>query len=271
MSNLLVRALTGVIFVAVILGPIFWHPLAASIVFSIFMFLGIVEFYKLFDKHEKCELSLASGLITTLVLLIVFSAGIYGLLPKASIGVFIIPILFLAVLAELWRKKKNPIENIGISLLGIIYVVLPFLLLINTSFVDESPFPIIAGMFILIWSNDTFAYLTGRMIGKTKLIERISPNKTWEGTIGGIAMTIAAGAVIGYFTNSFLYWTIAAAIISSTASLGDLIQSMMKRSLGVKDSGNILPGHGGILDRFDAMLFTVPFFLMWNFIYLFLF
>jgi phosphatidate cytidylyltransferase len=109
------------------------------------------------------------------------------------------------------------------------------------------------------------------MIGKTKLIERISPNKTWEGTIGGIVMTILAGALIGYFADAYLYWTVAAGIIASTSTLGDLIESMMKRSLNVKDSGNLLPGHGGILDRFDATLFTVPFFLAWNFIYLLLF
>ena len=84
-------------------------------------------------------------------------------------------------------------------------------------------------------------------------------------------MSIAAGAVIGYFTNNYLYWTVAGAIIASTASLGDLLESLIKRSLKIKDSGNILPGHGGILDRFDAMLFTVPFFLMWNFVYLILF
>jgi len=271
MSNLLVRALTGMIFVGVILGSIFWHPTAASIVLSLFMLLGIVEFYKLFDKHPKIELSLTSGLLTSIAILSVFAAGIYGIIPKASTGVFILPIIFLAILTELWRKKEYPIENMAISLLGFIYVLMPFLLLINTSFADKGSFPIIAGMFILIWSNDTFAYLTGRMIGKTKLIERISPNKTWEGSVGGVLMTIAAGSVIGYFTGNYLYWTVAAAIIATTASVGDLLQSLMKRSLKIKDSGTILPGHGGILDRFDAMLFTVPFFLMWNFVYLILF
>ncbi len=271
MSNLLVRALTGIVFVSVILGSIFWHPIAASIVFGIFMFLGVTEFHKLFDEHEKSELSLISGLITTSGILTIFVLNIYELIPKASIGFVLLLIIFLSVLTELWRKKEHPIENMGISLLGLIYVTMPFVLLINTSFDDKSSFPIIAGMFILIWSNDTFAYLTGRLIGKTKLIERISPNKTWEGTIGGIVMTIAAGVLIGYFTDTYLFWTVSAGIIALTASLGDLIESLMKRSLGVKDSGNILPGHGGILDRFDAMLFTVPFFLMWNFIYLLLF
>ncbi|MDG1429843.1 MAG: phosphatidate cytidylyltransferase [Crocinitomicaceae bacterium] len=271
MSNLLTRALTGIVFVGVILGSIFWHPVAASAVLAIFMLLGIVEFYILFKGHSKIDLSLTAGLISALAILGVFAAGIYGLIPKSATGVFILPIIFLLVLTELWRKKEHPIENMAASVLGVLYVLIPFLLLINASFADRSTFPIVAGMFILIWSNDTFAYLTGRMIGKTKLIERISPNKTWEGTIGGVIMSIAAGAVIGYFTNNYLYWTVAGAIIASTASLGDLLESLIKRSLKIKDSGNILPGHGGILDRFDAMLFTVPFFLMWNFVYLILF
>lgn len=271
MNNLLIRALTGVIFVGVILGSIFWHPLAASSVFGIFMVLGIVEFIKLFKDHKHVDVSIVLGLASTLAILVIFAAGIYGIIPKPSIGVFILPVLFVTILIELWRKKDYPIQNLAITLLGFIYVALPFLLLINMSFEGNQEFPMLAGMFILIWSNDTFAFLTGNVIGKTKLIERISPNKTWEGAIGGIVMTIAAGALIGYFTDAYLFWIVSGVIIATTSTLGDLIQSMMKRSLNVKDSGNLLPGHGGILDRFDAMLFTVPFFLAWNFIYLLLF
>lgn len=271
MNNLLIRGLTGVVFVGVILGSIFWHPVAASIVFGIFMVLGIVEFIKLFKDHKHVSVSIVLGLASTMAVLVIFAAGIYGIIPKASTGVFILPVLFVTILIELWRKKDHPIQNLSITLLGFIYVALPFLLLINTSFSGDQKFPLLAGMFILIWSNDTFAFLTGGVIGKTKLIERISPNKTWEGTIGGVVMTILAGALVGYFTEAYLFWTVAAGIVAITATLGDLIESMMKRSLNVKDSGNLLPGHGGILDRFDAMLFTVPFFLAWNFIYLLLF
>ncbi len=130
--------------------------------------------------------------------------------------------------------------------------------------------PKVGAMFLLIWSNDTFAYLIGRMIGKTKLFERISPKKTWEGTLGGIFMTVLVGFLIGEFlpTNEPLwFWLGAAIIIAPCAILGDLYESMFKRSLKIKDSGSILPGHGGILDRFDAVFFSVPFFMAWTSIY----
>ena len=135
----------------------------------------------------------------------------------------------------------------------------------------ERDFPLLAGMFILIWMNDTFAYLSGRFFGKTKLIERISPNKTWEGTIGGVLFTIAAGVAIGllFDKEQVLFWVISAAIIAPAAGVGDLLESLFKRNMNVKDSGNILPGHGGILDRFDATLFASPFFIAWTLFYMY--
>ena len=134
MNNLLIRGLTGVVFVGVILGSIFWHPVAASIVFGIFMVLGIVEFIKLFKDHKYISVSIGLGLASTMAVLVLFAAGIYGIIPKPAIGVFILPILFVTILVELWRKKEHPIQNLAITLLGFIYVALPFLLLINMSF-----------------------------------------------------------------------------------------------------------------------------------------
>ena len=117
-------------------------------------------------------------------------------------------------------------------------------------------------MFLLIWTNDTFAYLSGRFFGKTKLFERISPKKTWEGTIGGIIFTIIVGISISYWTIEYnmFFWVFAALLIAPCSIFGDLLESLFKRSLNIKDSGNILPGHGGILDRFDAAIFAIPFF-----------
>jgi phosphatidate cytidylyltransferase len=134
---------------------------------------------------------------------------------------------------------------------------------------NESDLPNVVGMYILIWTNDTFAYLTGRMFGKTKLFERISPKKTWEGTIGGVFVTLIFGFIIGAFINKGeeLFWIISAMIIAPCAIYGDLLESLFKRSLNIKDSGTILPGHGGILDRFDAALFAIPFFYCWAMIY----
>ncbi|MFT5779645.1 MAG: phosphatidate cytidylyltransferase [Crocinitomicaceae bacterium] len=279
MNNLITRCITGILFVGVILGAIFWSPIATTIVFSIFMLLGVIEFIQVFKNHPKVNLSLILGILTALIGLILLLFYIYGFGELVSIERLIIVLvslpvlLFLTILFELWRKKEHPILNISISTLGFIYVVVPFLLIIllGHSFPSYKGFPLLAGMFLLIWTNDTFAYITGRLIGKTKLIERISPNKTWEGTIGGILFSVAVGITIGHFTENMEFWVGAAIIVAPTAILGDLIESMFKRSLNIKDSGTILPGHGGILDRFDATLLTIPFFLMWTAIFDFIF
>jgi phosphatidate cytidylyltransferase len=173
------------------------------------------------------------------------------------------------ILAELWTKKEHPLINISVLVFGIIYVVGPFYLTIDMNLRDDSYMPSVVAMFLLIWTNDTFAYLSGRLFGKTKLFERISPKKTWEGTIGGIVMTILLGFIIGTYINQgeTMFWIISAIIIAPCAIFGDLLESLFKRSLGIKDSGTILPGHGGILDRFDAALFSIPFFYCWTMIY----
>jgi phosphatidate cytidylyltransferase len=154
---------------------------------------------------------------------------------------------------------------------GIIYVVGPFYLSIDLHVRDTSTLPKVLGMFLLIWTNDSFAYFTGRAFGKRKLFERISPKKTWEGTIGGILFTLLLGFIIGAYINKgeVLFWMVSALIIAPGAIFGDLLESLFKRSLNIKDSGKILPGHGGVLDRFDAALFTIPFFYCWSIIYLY--
>lgn len=275
MSNIIVRTLTGAVFISLVLFPLFWMTEVAAGVFSLFMILGIIEFYKLFNNSESIEVSWKLGLVGALLLFGISVSIIFGALPWLF-AILIIPIMFGIILLELWRKKKNPLLNSAVMVFGWIYVVLPFFLMVQLNNHDNyvryftgEVFPVLAGMFILIWMNDTFAYLSGRFFGKTKLIERISPNKTWEGTIGGILFTIAAGVAIGFLfaPDHKLFWIVSAIIIAPCAALGDLLESLFKRNMGVKDSGNILPGHGGILDRFDATLFTVPFFMTWTYFY----
>ena len=193
--------------------------------------------------------------------------------------------MFLPFFIELYRKKNNPFGNIGWTLLGILYVALPLSMLVITftpymllrnyfqtgDFVPASFTPAyqhgeIITFFVLIWISDTMAYVCGRLFGKHKLFERVSPKKTWEGYIGGLIFTGVAGF---YIANLILYnnynwhqewiWTCTAVVISVTGTLGDLSESLFKRSIDVKDSGNILPGHGGILDRFDALFLATPF------------
>lgn len=279
MNNLVVRSITGVLFVAVILGSILLNDLYATIVFGAFMILGLIEFNKLFSSHRTVEIDWRIGASVGAIIYVIAILSLYRILPFAALTT-IVPVILIMMLTELWRKKKNPILNSTIQIAGIFYIVLPFFLVAEMNYHDHNLneyrptdgffMPKVGGMFMLIWANDTFAYLTGRLLGKTKLFERISPKKTWEGTIGGIAMTILVGFLIGNFldTNETQgFWIGAALIVAPCSILGDLYESLFKRSLKIKDSGSILPGHGGILDRFDAVFFSVPFFMAWASIY----
>ncbi|MCO5258663.1 MAG: phosphatidate cytidylyltransferase [Crocinitomicaceae bacterium] len=271
MNNILVRTLSGSIFISLVLIPLFIaNSIYAIIVLSLFMLLGLIEYNNLFNNSSSISINKPINLFFALT---IYLSVLLVIVPQFYIFnslVFIFPLLFGWSLTELWRKKENPLANIGASLYSIIYICLPFLLAIHIHLTDTmSHFPILVGMFVLIWTNDTFAFLSGMFFGKTKLFERISPKKTWEGTIGGIILTLAMAFALSYFFDkeNSVFWIISAFLISLTSILGDLFESLFKRSLNIKDTGNIMPGHGGILDRFDAFLFTVPFFYFWIQIY----
>lgn len=279
MNNLVVRAITGALFVALILGSIFWNEAAAYGVLTSFMILGLIEFYKLFNDHKEINIDWRIGLAMSVSIYGLLSFAIFDHIPKVLMFC-VIPVIFAVLLIELWRKKKNPLLNISVLMFGMFYLTAPFFLTImlnhrdiqiSSPYIEFNQISLIAGMFILVWTNDTFAYLSGRLFGRTKLFERISPKKTWEGTIGGIVLTIAASYIISIYTDNLdtMYWLVAGALIAVCSILGDLLESLFKRSLDVKDSGTILPGHGGILDRFDAMLFAAPFFVCWTYLYMY--
>ena len=270
LGNLAVRSITGVIFGTVVIGSMLWHPYAQMIVFSIFMVLGLAEFYRLFKNHPVVQVSSEIGIFIGVFIFVLMLGFSLKLLPIISV-IVLFPLFFTLILNELWAKKENPIINISVLVFGIVYVVLPFYLSIDLSLRNTSYLPHVVGMFLLIWTNDSFAYFSGRLFGKSKLFERISPKKTWEGTIGGVLFTLILGYIIGAYINEgeTVFWLVSAVIIAPCAIFGDLLESLFKRSLNIKDSGNILPGHGGILDRFDAALFAIPFFYCWSMIYLF--
>lgn len=271
MSNILLRAITGTIFISVILGSIWFGLLTSIIIISLISILSLNEYIDLF---KNSEVSLNKSLV------LIFGVSIFGILLteyiidqellEINLSIFILPVLFGYLLTELYRKKDNPLTNIGIGFIGFIYIFTPFILTLLILKKEIDAQYLLMGMFILIWTNDTFAYLSGRFFGKTKLFERISPKKTWEGTIGGILFTAIAAIILSQFSDArynLLFWVISALIIAPCSIFGDLFESLIKRSLNVKDSGTILPGHGGLLDRFDAALFTVPFFFTWMIIY----
>ena len=276
LNNFFQRTITGAVFLVVMIGCIWYSFWSMAALFLVISVLGLWEFYSLVEKanvHLQKYLGIFSSMIF-FVLFSLFSISIYeevfGSFKFINFIVIIamIPISFLFFsIMELFRQKGNPLSNISISVVGILYVVFPFSFLqiiayhINENITPEYDSHLLLGYFFLIWSNDTFAYLVGRAIGKRKLLERISPKKTWEGFIGGIILTQGVAYIISlYFTElTMMQWFIVAAIVSVTGTLGDLVESMFKRSLGVKDSGTIFPGHGGILDRFDAVLLSSPF------------
>lgn len=268
LGNLATRSITGLIFGIVVIGSILWNPYIQSFVFSVFMVLGLIEFYRLFKNHKIVQVSHEIGLFIGIFIFVLLVGVSMKLLPLISITV-IFPLFFTLILNELWKKNDHPIINISVLVFGVIYIVVPFYLTIDLNLRSTSYLPTVVGMYFLIWTNDSFAYFSGRLFGKRKLFERISPKKTWEGTIGGVLFTLIVGYIIGAFVNrgEELFWIVSAIVIAPCAIYGDLLESLFKRSLNIKDSGTILPGHGGILDRFDAVLFTIPFFYCWTIVY----
>lgn len=262
MNNFWQRAVTGTLFVVVLVGAIVLGGWYMHITFGLIVFFGLLEFYKLFDKTETqpqriVGTVIGSSLYTCLILINAFTGKTNHLFMAAALGIAVLSLIVISTI-ELTRARKNPFQNISITYAGIFYVVLPFILL-NILGDSTSKYWLVLSIFILIWCNDTFAYLTGKLIGKHKLFERISPKKTWEGFIGGIIFAIIGGITLAYFLEaSYIKYITYAIVAGVIGTAGDLVESMLKRSVDVKDSGSILPGHGGILDRFDAVLFVVP-------------
>lgn len=264
MTNFQERFLTSILFVITLLGSIVLSEFASSILFFAIILLSQREFYNFF-KPTEIKPQMKVGIIGGLGY---FTISVLASQAKLNISTLflIVPILFGIFIIELFRNRPQPIPNIGYTILGIIYVAVPFTLLHELSYYSNFQFgntynyDILIGYFFVLWANDTGAYLVGRKIGKTKLFERISPKKTWEGSIGGAVL----GLTIGY-VNSLIFpeislavWLGIAAIIVVFGSLGDLVESLFKRSLNIKDSGKLLPGHGGVLDRFDGIFISAP-------------
>jgi phosphatidate cytidylyltransferase len=263
---MLTRTITGFLFISTIIAGIYFNVMIAMAMFSIIVLLGLDEFYGLVKKSKEIMPIKFWGTLTGLTLTVLLCLVAQG---NTTPKFILIPcsMIFMTFLFELFRKKDNPFINISYTILGIFYIAIPFTMLFhlgfysNNSFGDSYNFQIILGIFILLWLNDTGAYLAGRFFGKHKLFARISPKKTWEGSIGGGVSSIGGAYALSiFFTNIELTnWIVMAILIAVFGGLGDLVESMLKRSLKIKDSGKLLPGHGGILDRFDGLLLSVPF------------
>ena len=266
-NNFIQRAVTGVLFVIVLVGCILYSPLSFGILFTIISVLSVHEFAQLVSKSSEVSINKT---ITALGGAYLFLA-LMSFCTQQSVGarVFLpyLGLLLYMMITELYLKKKNPTGNWAYSRLSQLYVALPFALL-NVLAFQNSPEtgsvtynPILPlSIFVFIWLSDTGAYCVGSLIGKHRLFERISPKKSWEGSIGGGIFSIASSLGFAHFFPFMpgWQWVGLAIVVVIFGTWGDLTESLMKRQLGIKDSGNILPGHGGMLDRFDSALMAIP-------------
>ncbi|MCG8331717.1 MAG: phosphatidate cytidylyltransferase [Chitinophagales bacterium] len=269
MSGLLQRGITAFFFVVVVVGCILGGAHTFVILFAIITLLCLWEFFNIvLIKNKKRDLlrrilGLCLGFVPYL-LAVAYHFQIYNnstvFIALASLLFF--PIVFTSFIYELYTKSEQPFHNVAFIVLGLFYIGFPFALLCFAAFHNGIYEPtIILGILIMNWLNDTGAYMFGSKFGKTPLFPRISPKKTWEGGAGGLLGAVIAAWGMSYFTDTFTLsqWLGLAAIVVVFGDLGDLVESMLKRSFGIKDSGNLLPGHGGFLDRFDAFIFLLPF------------
>lgn len=265
-NNFIQRAITGAIFVAVLIGCIVSGPIPFTILFSLISALTIYEFGTIIGKSGEVQINKSITILAGIFLFIGF--GYLGVAPGKN--EILIPYLFLIIyllVSELYLKKKNPVHNWAYAMMSQIYIALPFALLnvlayhasLDGSISKYNPI-LPLSIFIFNWVNDTGAYCTGMLFGKHRLFERISPKKSWEGSIGGSVFSIIAAIAMAHFFPFMptMTWIGLGLTVVIFGTWGDLTESLLKRTLGIKDSGNILPGHGGMLDRFDSTILAVP-------------
>jgi len=263
------RTLTGVALAVLILGAILWSPWAFFSLMAVLTLIGLFEFNKLFQSSGYGKGTLTYYFIGIFIYTIIALSGM-SVIDVAYVF-FIFLGFFILVAQELFMGSNYSWRHASGFVMGIIYVAIPFGMM-NAFFLlkgTEVAFPwVMLALFTLVWVNDIFAYLIGSMMGKHKLSVKLSPKKTWEGSIGGIIFTLTGAWLFRVIAPelSLVQWLGFGLIVSVTANFGDLAESMLKRNAGVKDSGKLFPGHGGVLDRFDAVLFATPFVFLFLFL-----
>jgi phosphatidate cytidylyltransferase len=270
LNNLIRRTITGALIVIFVLGGFWLHPYSFFII-GFILTAGTQYEYHIMVKTSETSTQLIPGIILGLIMYTLSTLVASGVLAIYWF-VLLIPFMTVIMITELYRKQEKPFDSLAHTFFSVLYIALPFSLfpfaaysrsgldsILNHDGISFSP-GIIIGFFILTWAFDTGAYLIGISIGKHRIMERISPKKSWEGFFGGMIIAVlAAWFLSGWFgVIGRQGWLIVALIISITGTYGDLAESMLKRSLGVKDSGSVMPGHGGFLDRFDSVLLSFP-------------
>ncbi len=262
LKEFLTRVFTGVVFVLLVMGSVVWSPWAFFILMGIFAFLALMEFIRLFPAEPRLK---GTPIYYFLGVALYVIVGLIGMnVLDFSRLFFVLLGFFILIATELFRQPKPSWMQIAAGFTAFIYIALPFGMM-NSLFGLQNgniSFPwVLIALFVLVWANDVFAYLTGMTLGKHKLYPKLSPNKTWEGSIGGFIFTLVFAWLFSLVATCLdtTHWLWLGLIISISANIGDLAESMLKRNAGVKDSGTLFPGHGGVLDRFDAVIFATPF------------
>ena len=274
MNNFVLRTITGIAFVAVLVGAIIYSPFSFGALFAVVSGLATLEFCNIVNQQEGVRVNTFMCTVASIFLYFAFFAYNCGyanmlMVPTVVFLPYVAIFIYLLV-SPLYFGRQSALLSWAFTMMSQLYVALPFALLNAVSFI---PYPGPLGtayvfmyplaIFIFLWASDSGAYCVGSLLSKKipyKLFPSISPKKSWVGSIGGFVLAIAAGAVISHFEPSLtlLQWMGFGLVVAVFGTWGDLVESQIKRQLGIKDSGNVLPGHGGMLDRFDSSLLAIP-------------
>ena len=266
MSNFIVRTITGVLFVAILVSC-FLKPEAMILLFALITGMTVWEYTGLVNEWDDIQVNRFITTVAGVYLFIAMAGYCTGVTPTTVFIPYLITIMYL-IIAELFTKAPNPVNNWAYTMFSQLYIALPFstinVLAFQTGAAGQYNEILPLSLFIFLWVNDSGAYCAGSLFGKHKLFPRVSPGKSWEGSIGGAVFVLVAAAIIGWLTGgtdrslSIPVWMGLGLVVVVFGTLGDLVESLFKRTLGIKDSGNVLPGHGGMLDRFDSSLMAIP-------------
>ena len=267
-KNFIVRTITGVLFVA-ILVTCFLRPISMIFLFALVTGLTVWEYGGLVNEWDDIQVNRFISTAAGVYLFLAFAGYCTGYTPATVFIPYLVTVIYL-IISELYTKAPNPINNWAYTMLSQMYIALPYSMINVLAFQSNAEgevsfnYLLPLSLFIFLWVNDTGAYCCGSLFGRHKLFPRVSPGKSWEGSIGGAVFVVIAAAVIGYLGGgmqggySIPVWIGLGLTVVVFGTLGDLVESLFKRTLGIKDSGSILPGHGGMLDRFDSSLMAIP-------------
>lgn len=265
-KNLIVRTATGIVFVAILVGGILWNWISFTLLFAVITALSVMEYCHIINNRADVKVNTLLNSVAGTYLFLAVSALCMEIANVVIFIPYIISVIYIFI-SELYQERTHALNNWAFSMLGQMYIALPFALLNLLAFQYTPEYNSISysgilplSVFILLWASDSGAYCFGSMFGKHRLFPSISPKKSWEGSIGGAITALAISQVLAWNFPfmSYLEWLGFGLVVVIFGTWGDLIESLMKRQLGIKDSGNILPGHGGMLDRFDSSLLAIP-------------